>query len=68
MVNLPVWLYEPLPYLYTCAGTGALWRLDDMLGEISGLLLISAGLVIASMRREYRKLLKQSGASHKPGA
>lgn len=68
MVKLPVWLYEPLPYLYTCAGAVALWRLDDTLGEISGLLLISAGLVIASMRRDYRKLLKQSGASHKPGA
>ncbi len=55
MVKLPNWLYEPLPFLYVAAGALALWRLDDVVGELSGLLLISAGLVIANMRHEYRK-------------
>jgi hypothetical protein len=65
MVKLPNWLYEPLPFLYVAAGAFALWRLDDVVGELSGLLLISAGLVIANMRHEYRKQARaQAAARH----
>ena len=67
MVKLPTWLYESLPYIYAAAGVVALWRLDDVIGEISGLLLISAGLVVANMRHEYRKILKARESVRGPG-
>jgi hypothetical protein len=67
MVKLPTWLYESLPYIYAGAGAVALWRLDDVIGEISGLLLISAGLVVANMRHEYRKILKARMGARRPG-
>jgi len=57
-MKLPNWLYEPLPYLYMAVGAFVAWQLDEVIGELSGLLLISAGLVVANMRHEYRKLLK----------
>ncbi len=59
MVILPNWLYEPLPYVYGIAGIVASYRLDSAMGRISGVLLITAGIVVAYQRYEFRHFNKQ---------
>lgn len=54
----PDWIYEPLPYLYSLSGIVAAWQLDATLGRVSGVLLVSAGVVIWLMRYHYRKALR----------
>jgi hypothetical protein len=53
--NIPDWLYEPLPYIYALAGIASIIMLDVTFGKISGVLLISAGVVIWNLRYTYRK-------------
>lgn len=53
--NIPDWLYEPLPYLYTLAGIATVVMLDVLIGKLSGILLISAGIVIWHLRFVYRR-------------
>ena len=53
--NLPEWLYEPLPYLYVLMGLIATYVLDAAIGKMSGVLLISAGVVIWQLRFSYRR-------------
>jgi len=59
MAVLPNWIYEPLPYLYAGAGVVAIMNLDTVIGRISGILLITAGLVVGYQRYEYRSFQKQ---------
>ena len=62
----PNWLYETLPYLYVLAGVLSMLALQNTLSILSGLMLISAGLVIAVMRRRHRRMeLKQPARSAK---
>lgn len=49
------WLYETLPFLYTAVGLLSFLRLDSLLGRISSILLISAGVMIWIIRHEARK-------------
>ena len=58
MFNLPNWVYEPLPYLYVGLGIVTTYGLDTLLGKTSGIMLIVAGIIIAYMRHNYRRLLK----------
>ena len=58
MFNLPNWVYEPLPYLYVVLGIVTTYGLDTLLGKTSGIMLIVAGIIIAYMRHNYRRLLK----------
>lgn len=53
--NMPGWLYEPLPYLYAAMGLAALGMLDSWMGKLSGLMLISAGVVVWNLRFIYRR-------------
>lgn len=53
--NIPDWLYEPLPYLYALAGIASIIMLDAFVGKLSGVLLISAGVVIWHLRFTYRR-------------
>jgi len=53
--NMPDWLYEPLPYLYLMMGLLATIVLDAYVGKISGLMLISAGIVTWNLRFIYRR-------------
>ncbi|MEW5769507.1 MAG: hypothetical protein AB1831_04000 [Pseudomonadota bacterium] len=53
--NMPDWLYEPLPYLYTLMGFIAISMLDVWVGKLSGVMLISAGVVIWHLRFTYRR-------------
>jgi len=55
MRKIPDWLYEPLPYAYAIMGIVATVSLEVLIGKISGLLLISAGIVIWHLRFSYRR-------------
>ena len=59
MIILPRWFYESLPYLYAAAGLFATIALDTILGRVCGLLLATAGAVIAYQRYDHRHELKQ---------
>ena len=52
--NMPAWLYEPLPYLYAAMGVVSIAMLDQLVGKISGLMLIGAGITIWHLRFTYR--------------
>lgn len=52
---LPIWIYEPMPYLCMACGAASVLGLDLASGRLSGLLLSAAGIVIFMMRREYRR-------------
>lgn len=59
MAVLPNWIYEPLPYVYTGVGIVATLSLDSLIGWSSGVLLITAGIVVGYQRYEYRRFQKQ---------
>lgn len=48
-------VYESLPYLYICAGIGAMVYLDTVIAFTSGLLMSSTGVLILWLRRNYRQ-------------
>lgn len=50
----PEWLYEALPYLYLASGIVTAGLLRNVVGTISGLLLMLAGAIIWKLRRDYR--------------
>jgi hypothetical protein len=58
MSTLPNWLYEPLPYVYTTAGVVAMINLDTLIGTLSGILLMSAGILVWYLRFDHRSQLK----------
>jgi hypothetical protein len=58
MATLPNWLYEPLPYVYTTVGAIATLSLDTLVGMLSGILLMSAGIVVWYLRFEHRGQIK----------
>jgi len=53
--SLPYWLYEALPYVYVGVGSVVIYALDAFIGKLSGVLLISAGVVIGHLRFVYRR-------------
>ena len=55
MVALPDWIYEPLPYIYAAAGLVSMFTLDSITGRISGVLLLSAAVVVGYWRHDYRQ-------------
>jgi hypothetical protein len=48
------YLYDALPYIYTIGGILAMLLSGEMIGRASGLLLISAAMLIFHMRLRYR--------------
>ena len=54
--TLPNWLYEVLPYLYIGIGAISALAIRNVAGIASGLVLISSGVVIWNMRRNFRAL------------
>lgn len=50
----PRWLYEALPYLYVVCGIASLATLDHLLSAFSGLMLVSAGIVVWKLRHAHR--------------
>lgn len=60
----PLW-YEVSPYLYGFAGVAAI-LLTDALGEVFGILLLTAAATIVGMRKSYRELEEQKLINKKP--
>jgi len=58
--HLPDPFYKALPYLYALIGIAAMLGIDHLGGRVSGLALLSAGGLVWSMRRRYRKLIQQA--------
>ena len=58
MATLPNWLYEPLPYVYVSVGAAATLGMESIMGVISGILLMSAGIYIWYLRYDYRGVIK----------
>ncbi len=58
MPNFPKELYEPLPYLYVGVGLATTFGLETLLGRISGIMLVGAGLIIGYQRYTYRRQLR----------
>jgi hemerythrin-like metal-binding protein len=52
--NLPKWLYEALPYAYVAGAFATVGMTRNAIGLISGVLLLSAGALVLSMRHSYR--------------
>lgn len=48
-------IYELLPYVYAIGGITALTHSDELIGRASGVLLISAAMLIFHMRLEFRR-------------
>lgn len=57
-VRLPKWLYESMPYVYGVAGVIVIASLHNLAAFISGVLLISAGIIIKQQRTYYRKRIR----------
>jgi hemerythrin-like metal-binding protein len=50
----PKWLYETLPYVYIVGGIATAGLLQNAIATISGVLLLSAGALVLTMRHNYR--------------
>lgn len=62
MATLPNWLYEPLPYVYVSVGAAATLGTDSIMGVLSGILLMSAGIYVWYLRFEHRGIIKAKQA------
>lgn len=51
----PEWLYEALPFIYIGSGLFCIGVVRNSGGLISGLLLISAGIIVWKLRRDHRR-------------
>jgi|GEM_PF-6228388 len=47
--------YEILPFLYSAGGVAVIILSNESIGKASGILLISAALIVFRLRLEYRK-------------
>ncbi len=47
-------LYDALPYLYTIGGVLTLMFTGEMIGRVSGMLLISAAMMVFHLRLQHR--------------
>ncbi len=52
----PDWLYKALPYLYLLSGLVIMWLATHPAAEISGISLISAGMIVWLRRKPYRRV------------
>lgn len=51
---IPKPIYEVLPYLYVGSGVASILNLDVMSGQVSGALLLLAGLIVYKLRVDKR--------------
>jgi hypothetical protein len=54
-IYLPGWLYERLPHAYVTSGFSTLLTLEHLASYISGVLLVTAGVVVWKVRRDARR-------------
>jgi len=56
----PDFIYKRLPYLYVCSGLLTIFLANNGIAVFSGVALITAGVLVLSMRHQYRKALLDS--------
>lgn len=54
MAHLPRIVYRYLPDLYVLGGIYVVLRIDNLIGMLSGLLLVATGLLVFHFRLEHR--------------
>ncbi len=65
--HIPSRIYNALPYFYLCSGLVSVFALGDVMAILSGLILMSAGGVVWTLRHRYRRAFVQSaGLIHVP--
>ncbi|WP_119964156.1 hypothetical protein [Simplicispira lacusdiani] len=62
----PHWFYEALPYVYVGSGLVSLAVLDHLLSAFSGLMLVTAGLVVGKLRYDHRHWQRDKGGRSPP--
>lgn len=55
---LPEWLYRTLPVIYSLSGFLCFYFSDNGFGYLSGLLLITAGMMVWKLRRDFKEVGK----------
>ncbi|MDD5366379.1 MAG: hypothetical protein PHR30_13655 [Gallionellaceae bacterium] len=53
--NMPEWLYRSLPFLYIASGLLVMFSLGNAVAIFSGLMLVSAGVIVWRARVRYRR-------------
>ena len=59
----PKWIYETLPYVYIVGGIATAGLLQNAIATLSGLLLLSAGALVLTMRHNYRTSRSEPAAA-----
>jgi hypothetical protein len=54
-MNLPVRLYEALPYAYAASGALTLMAFENWPGKLAGGTLVAAGVITWHMRQRHRR-------------
>ena len=54
-MEIPKPIYESLPILYVVGGVAAISTVDSFMSFISGILLVSSGVIIMFLRRSHRR-------------
>jgi uncharacterized membrane protein len=65
---LPDWFYEPLPYLCVGGGILALYALQGILAQLSGVMLVLIGITIMYLRWAHRTKNRKrpaAGSTHR---
>ncbi|BAL26879.1 bacteriohemerythrin [Azoarcus sp. KH32C] len=63
----PAWLYESLPHLYLVGGVLTVLLLRNVIAQLSGALLVSAGVVVWRMRWRFRRAMAAEAARETGG-
>ncbi len=63
----PDWLYNALPYVYVAAGLFTIAELPNEIGVLSGVMLMSAGIIVWGLRRKHRLSWRLDTARQQPG-
>jgi hypothetical protein len=53
---LPDWLYRTLPIIYSITGFLCFYLSDNWIGYVSGVLLVTAGLMVWNLRKQYKEV------------
>lgn len=61
--HVPKWIYESMPYVYVVGGIATAGMLQHAIATVSGVLLLSAGALVLTMRHNYRANRQEQGAS-----
>ena len=52
----PDWLYRTLPIIYLLSGFMCFYLSENWFGYVSGMLLITAGMLVWKLRKDYEEV------------